>query len=145
MTDFELMRRMQRCGHLLYHRRGGNDSQGRILRILQRNGGAMTQKELQETVHIKPGSLSEVVAKVEAAGLVGRERHPEDKRSVLLRLTPAGEARAAEMEAQVQELSLQLFAPLSPEDKESLYRILGLLSESWMADCACREHIKEES
>ena len=63
-NDVDLMRQMRRCGHLLYHKFSLNFSQNRILLTLHREG-PMTQKALMCKMQIQPGSLSEVLSKVE--------------------------------------------------------------------------------
>lgn len=89
VEKYELLGLIERCGHFLYHRRGGKRGQGRILKILLTEG-EMTQKKLQERLGIQSGSMSEIVLKLEGNGLVYRTRDESDKRKIKLKITEAG-------------------------------------------------------
>jgi DNA-binding MarR family transcriptional regulator len=52
--------------------------------------GQLIPKELSARLGITPGSVTGVADRLVAAGLVKREAHPTDRRSILLRPTPAG-------------------------------------------------------
>jgi DNA-binding MarR family transcriptional regulator len=54
--------------------------------------GSGTVKELGDALELDYGTLSPLLKRLEAAGLVRRERRPEDERSVRVALTPAGAA-----------------------------------------------------
>ena len=47
----------------------GRGSQRRVLTVLLKSGDVITQSALTERLDIQPGSASEVLAKLEAAGL----------------------------------------------------------------------------
>lgn len=136
--DLELMRKMRRCGHLLYHRYNPNQSQNRILLLLYRNG-PMNQKDLLEQMHIQPGSLSELVSKVENCGLIERKRSEADRRVWELHLTIKGHDRAIEYEKQREETAERLFSFLSPGQKEEFGEILSVLLEHWDVPCECNQ------
>ncbi|MDP9870087.1 DNA-binding MarR family transcriptional regulator [Streptosporangium brasiliense] len=50
----------------------------------------VTVKELGTALRLDSGTLSPLLKRLEAAGLVRRERSADDERSVLVRLTPEG-------------------------------------------------------
>lgn len=52
--------------------------------------GEATPKELSERLGITTGSATGIVDRLEAAGFLARSAHPHDRRSILLRTTPAG-------------------------------------------------------
>jgi DNA-binding MarR family transcriptional regulator len=56
------------------------------------NTPGMTAKELGRRTLITKGTLTGVVDRLASRGFVEREVVPEDRRSVFVRLTPAGEA-----------------------------------------------------
>src|SRR5579884_2768638 len=62
------------------------------------HGAPIAPKTIAAALGLDPGYLSRIVARFEADGLVGRERSFEDRRSLMLRLTPAGRARFAELD-----------------------------------------------
>jgi DNA-binding MarR family transcriptional regulator len=56
-----------------------------------------TVTELSERLQLAQSSVTELVARVEQAGLIGRERSEDDGRVVYLRLTSEGEQRFAQV------------------------------------------------
>lgn len=129
-TDVELMRQMRRCNHLLYHKFSLNFSQNRILSVLNREG-PMTQKALMCQMQIQPGSLSEVLAKVEGAGLVERRRCEDDRRNLEIRLTQEGVKQAEAFERDRQDMAQLLFATLDNGEKQQLMNLMTKLHEHW--------------
>lgn len=53
---------------------------------------ARTVRELADALQLDYGTLSPLLKRLEATGLVERHRRPEDERSVLVQLTAAGQA-----------------------------------------------------
>ena len=129
-TDVELMRQMRRCNHLLYHKFSLNLSQNRILSVLNREG-PMTQKALMCRMQIQPGSLSEVISKVESAGLVERRRCEDDRRNFEIRLTEEGVKQAEAFERERQDMAQLLFATLTDGEKQQLMNLMTKLHEHW--------------
>jgi len=128
--DLELFRLMRRCGHFIYHRSVMNQSQNRALVLLNRNG-SMGQKELIEKMRIQPGSLSEVLGKLEANGYIEKRRSSGDKRNFELLLTEKGRAQAELFERRQAEIAESMFEPLDMREKGELRRILSKLLEKW--------------
>jgi DNA-binding MarR family transcriptional regulator/GNAT superfamily N-acetyltransferase len=63
------------------------------------HGDAVEVADLRERLRLDAGYLSRMVARFEAAGLVRRERSAQDARRVVLRLTDAGRADFAAVDA----------------------------------------------
>ena len=108
---------MRRCGHYLYQRRG-SQGQRRVLAILQERG-SMQQRELQEFLGIQPGSMSELIGKLEQKGLIVRSFSEEDRRSRVLTLTEKG-LEMVDSAGEEQEL----FRTLSDEEQQQLKGLL---------------------
>jgi DNA-binding MarR family transcriptional regulator len=70
-------------------------------------GEHVTPKALAESLELTTGSVTSLVDKLEAAGLVERTPHPQDRRSLQLELTPEGATKMNAVydafESQVQE------------------------------------------
>src|SRR3954453_3486095 len=47
-------------------------------------------RDLGDVLQLAPGTLSPLVKRLEAAGLLTRNRHPDDERSLAVTLTPKG-------------------------------------------------------
>src|SRR5207253_4561867 len=86
---------------------GLTPSQAEALRVLQ-DWQPLALIELGSLLVCEQGSPSRLVAGLIAAGYVEREPSPEDKRKVVLTLTPRGQ----EVANQVAEVESTLYAPL---------------------------------
>jgi DNA-binding MarR family transcriptional regulator len=65
-----------------------------------------------------------VIESLAAQGLVVREPHPDDRRSTVLALTPAGRAQASALFAAGDRLMDRLLDGWSAEDRAELQRLL---------------------
>jgi DNA-binding MarR family transcriptional regulator len=81
-----------------------------------RGRSPMTQRELSQALRCTPRNVTDLVDALEAAGLVSRGPHPTDRRATLVSLTEAGDAAAARMQADYQNLASALFFDLSGAD-----------------------------
>lgn len=129
-TDEKLMTVIRELGHASRFQFGGKGGQNRVLHILAREG-TMTQRAMTERLGIQPGSASEVIGKLERAGLVLRAESEEDRRTANISLTQAGKAQAEELSAQRQNQMHEMFAALTDEEKTSLLSGLEKLCRSW--------------
>lgn len=55
-------------------------------------GDGVTVKDIGERLHLDSGTLTPLLKRLEAAGLIGRSRDPADERQVRIALTAAGTA-----------------------------------------------------
>lgn len=125
-SNERLGRLLRRSGHFLYHQ-CNHDQQSAVMELLC-DQGAMNQKELQQKLGVKPGSVSELISKLEAKGLVERERDPQDRRKVVLNLTDRGR-KVAEIH---RERPVEtLFTALDEQERQQLTKILEKLIVSW--------------
>ncbi|SCW73561.1 MarR family winged helix-turn-helix transcriptional regulator [Ancylobacter rudongensis] len=60
------------------------------------NRDGQNVKELGKTLFLDSSTLTPLLKRLDAAGLITRTRNPRDEREVLLRLTPAGQALKGE-------------------------------------------------
>lgn len=127
----DLFRLMRKCGHVLYHSQEQNNGQGRIIHILSIRG-SISQVELQKLLNIQPGSLSEIVGKLEAKGYLTKEKDEKDQRRMILKITAKGKKTPEE------ELYLKsrenLFSALDTEEQEELKKLLQKLLNQWMEE-----------
>lgn len=121
------------CGKTLHHGMGGKCSQDRILMLLNRHG-TVTQRELMDMTGVQSGSMSEVLGKIEEAGLLRRVKNETDKRNVDVMLTEAGIQEAARVRQRRAELEAALYESLSEEEKTQLIALLRKLADAWRAD-----------
>lgn len=129
-TNDKLIRNLRDLGHMMKFSFEGKGSQKRILIILYESGD-MTQRELTERIGIKPGSASEVIGKLENAGLIERRASREDRRTADIKLTEEGRAQAKEAFEQRKVRHEEMFGCLSEEEKNTLLALLEKLRDDW--------------
>lgn len=81
----------------------GKASQKRILIILN-EVKSITQRDLTMRLGIQPGSASEILSKLETAGLILRTINETDRRTADISLTKQGQQMAFEAAAQRQKI-----------------------------------------
>ncbi|WP_344889920.1 MarR family transcriptional regulator [Actinomadura meridiana] len=86
-----------------------------------------SQRELGARLRIDPSDLVEVVGRLEAAGLVRRERDPSDRRRYVVEPTPEGRALLDEVSRRATDLDDRLLEPLTPADRAAFERIVRVL------------------
>ena len=126
LQDDSLRSLLIRSAQIMHHPRAGA-SQELVLKILARQE-ELDQRQLQLELDIRPGSLSELVSKLEQKGLVERERSDADRRRVTLRLTDAGRAALAPEDGAAG--TSDPFYPLTAEEQETLRGLLTRLLAS---------------
>jgi MarR family transcriptional regulator, organic hydroperoxide resistance regulator len=99
-----------------------------LVMLLLWEHGELSIKQLGDRLRLDSGTLSPLVKRLEAAGLVVRRRDPADERSVTAYLTEAGLA----MRAEVYELSMRtaVATGLNLAEAEGLRAQLSRLTES---------------
>lgn len=126
----KLVWNLRDMSHTMRHISEGRGSQKRILMVLN-EAPYITQRELTERLRIQPGSASEVIGKLEAAGFLVRSPSETDRRTTNITLTEAGRAAARDALAQRAERHQQMFAGLSDEEKDTLLRLLEKVNADW--------------
>ncbi len=86
---------------------------------LARQDGAVTVSRLAEHMHVSGTFVTAEVRKLAALGLIVKEANPIDGRSVLLRLTVAGDAKVREVRPTVRRLSDEIFCNFNRADFEA--------------------------
>ena len=102
-----LMLERQRFLSHLARRLGVTRTELDAVEELSRRDG-VTPGELGERLSLTSGSVSSLLDRLERLGWVSRERHPQDKRMVLVRLSAAGEVIA---EQEIGPLDLAIRKP----------------------------------
>lgn len=113
--------------HSLYEGRG---SQNRILIILLEKEN-ITQQQLTELLGIKPGSVSEVIAKLENNNLIKRTKSIFDRRTANISLTEKGCKLAKEVKEKRENRHKEMFSSLSEDEKATLLLLLEKINSDW--------------
>jgi DNA-binding MarR family transcriptional regulator len=102
-------------------------SHGLALGRLEREG-PLTTSGLAASENVKPQSMAQTLADLEAGGLVTRSPDPNDRRQTLIGITPLGEeVLERERLRQGGWLADAIRAQLDPEEQELLARAATLL------------------
>ena len=96
--------------------------QGRVLKLLKMQP-EISQKDLLELLDMRPQSLGELLAKLEAGGYITREPSEADKRVMMVRLTEKGAEEGAQDE--VRPHFAEVLHCLSEEEQDNLNDYLG--------------------
>lgn len=136
--EMPLSQLLSSCGHIAGHADRRFRGQGRILHILSQQQ-EMSQKELQEAMQVEAGSLSEIMGKMEAKGILERKKDDNDRRRMLVQLTEAGRKAALESMKDTNT-GKDMFQVLSEEEQQQLKEILVKLLKQWKEDFAKEGH-----
>lgn len=100
-------------------------TQYNVLRILRGAGSeALSCSEISERMITKESDITRLLDRLEARGFISRERPESNRRLVLTRLTDAGLAILAELDAPVDAINRKLMGPLGAKKLESLNELL---------------------
>jgi DNA-binding MarR family transcriptional regulator len=88
------------------------------------------QVELAEPVLGDPPNVTRLVDALSGRGLVARTPDPDDRRSWLVRLTPAGARLATALERHVVDERAAVFAGFDDRDLGALERLLDRLDDN---------------
>jgi DNA-binding MarR family transcriptional regulator len=107
-----------------------------VLAALRRQGPPyeLSPGALLRTTLVTSGTMTNRVDRLEEAGLVRRRPDPEDKRGVLVTLTPAGQARADAALTDLLQAEQALLAPLPESSRQTLADLLRTLLTPLDAD-----------
>jgi DNA-binding MarR family transcriptional regulator len=99
-----------------------------LLRLREAKDETLTAGALADMLDLSPSAMTNRLDRLEEDGLVSRARDTEDRRSVLVSITPRGEEVVGQaVERQAKEES-SLLAVLSATDRRRLNALLRALS-----------------
>ena len=103
--------------------------QGRIIFLLLENEG-ISQRVLAELMQIRPGSLSELLTKLEQSDYIERRPNERDRRVVNIFLKEEGLKAVERVKSARQKMGDSLFAALTAEEQSQLSGLLEKLISS---------------
>jgi DNA-binding MarR family transcriptional regulator len=112
-------------------------SLARAMSVLSRHGDQRLSV-LADHLRIAPRTATEVVDDLQRRGLAERRGDPDDRRAVLVALTPEGVATSRAIQTARQAEGERFFGELSEQDRAELVRLLGMLRADPAADQAPR-------
>lgn len=141
IEEASLLSLLIRCGYIAEKKSGRQRGQNRILNILL-DTPKMSQKFLQKQLGIEPGSMSEIISKMEQKGLLMREKDVEDRRKMIVCLTDKGR-KTAEKIGQYR-LEEDYFSVLREEEQLQLKMMIQKLLIQWKKERTVNQKTEED-
>lgn len=114
---------MQRSPHPTIFR-----GQGRIVATIFHHPGS-SQREIAKLARIKPGSLTEVLERLEKGGYVTRSRDPQDRRIIRVDLTERGKKFHQDLIARRDRFNQALLANVDEQERQQFVTVLAKMEE----------------
>ena len=93
----------------------------RVLWVVH-HSGPLTQQALSHALEVSPRNVTALVDALEVAGYLRRRPHPDDRRAVLVSLSPSGVELMETTTREHAELSATLLNAVRPEDRAAVER-----------------------
>jgi DNA-binding MarR family transcriptional regulator len=113
--------------------KGGHPAQAGCLLVIAHREG-ITQRELADTLHLAPASVTTMLQRMERQGVIERWNDEVDQRLTRIRLTEEGARLNAQLAAVSADVIAATISPLSAHDRAELIRILNLLADNTAAE-----------
>lgn len=134
---YNALSRLSRLIHRMEHRAHGDPlqkqkihrGQTHLLMLISQNNGAK-QRDLVEEMDIRPSSMTEMLLKMEQAGLIERRQDENDQRAMRIFLTEAGKETAERSNAITLNFTTTIFDCLTPSEQIQLLTLIEKLSTS---------------
>ncbi len=107
---------------------GVSPSEGHVLTYL-RSYGPVAVGELVRVFGFKASTLTSLLDRLEAAGLLCRSTNPRDRRSLLVEVTPDGRALTAELDRLLAELEAEIRSRLADADRAGFRTVMASIAE----------------
>lgn len=116
-------------------------SQMQLLFTLERNGGSLSQKELEEKLGVAHPTVVGLVKRLEKNDYVKSIIDENDKRQKIIIVSKNAQKFKDEMSKQFHEISMKMFEKLSDEEKEELFRMLSIINDSLCVDSEVKRNV----
>lgn len=101
-------------------------AQGMIINFLFVSN-LVTSSELGKRTMLDSATLTGILDRLEASGIVERKQHPDDRRAILVGLTEKGKEIAGELLMAAEEANKDFLASLTAEQQATLKQMLHTL------------------
>ncbi len=100
-----------------------------LMAQLERHPEGLRMTELSRRMMVTGGNVTGIADQLENEGLIVREPDPDDRRSIAVRLTPAGRKLFDRMASAHERWVVEMFGGLSLDDKSKMHERLGKLKQ----------------
>ncbi len=119
-----LARRRYQAAERSFATLGLNHTEGRLLALLDGEGGAAAQDALSRQLFVDRTNAGRAFKRLEAAGYVIRRRDEADSRSNRVEITPKGTEAAAEVNRARDEIARTFFGDLTEAEAATAVALL---------------------
>ncbi|PZE38589.1 hypothetical protein DEJ25_11465 [Curtobacterium sp. MCPF17_011] len=105
--------------------RGLNATDTRFVLFLAATGTGVTPKQAGEHLELSTGAMTSLIDRLERHGHIRRGPNPDDRRSLLLRLTPSGAAVAQQIGGVYSAAAREVVAPADRARLATQFTLLG--------------------
>ena len=140
----EVTRLLRRRFDRLVFDTGLTRSQWQVVARLAKDEG-VSQAALAEILEVEPITLTRMIDRLAAKGLIERRPNPRDRRSWALHLTTAARPLLATLEAQAEIARAEAFKGLPAEDIRKLEATLSAIKANLWPLCHNAEFDKESA
>lgn len=134
-TFFRAMRLHRQLMFKLMSEKEAYPGQAACLLIVSSHHG-ITQRELARKLHVAPPTVSIMLQKMEAAGIIVRKTDADDQRLIRIYLTDAGRVLHDEMNDVLARFISTTFGKMPPDECEELDRLLTRLCSNMAEELA---------
>lgn len=92
--------------------------------------GPRTLNELAAELYLDKSTASRVVSTLERKGYITRQTHPQDRRAILIDLTPSGKKLCGKIQAELIEETTRLLDDFEPAVRDAAPRLLDRLARA---------------
>lgn len=89
----------------------------------------LTSSELGSRTELDSATMTGILDRLEAAGLIERRPNPSDRRAILVHLTPKGRKTGEELAVLMKESNREFLQSFEAEDEKSLRALLGRIRQ----------------
>ena len=100
-----------------------------VLTYLVRHPTEVHPGELAQKLSLVPGRMTDILKTLEKKGMIRREKDPEDRRRVLVKITPKGIRNVTERREQIRIQYSGLYEALGLEDTVRLIDLLKRVNQ----------------
>ncbi|MBB1087371.1 MarR family transcriptional regulator [Lysobacter sp. SG-8] len=111
--------------------RAGHDlSFSQYITIKRLADGPVGATELARTAELNPGAMTRLLDKLEARGVLVRNPHPDDRRALVIELTPAGQSLWQDVNACGRRVRERALHGLSGPERDQLLSLLARVRDN---------------
>ena len=100
-------------------------SQSQVLHLLEKNGGSMSQKQLQTQMNVSHPTMVGLVQRLESNRIVTTETDSQDRRNKIVIITEEATNFKNEMIRSREKLHKAMFSSFSENEKDTLKEMLN--------------------